>query len=101
MIHTGLLPHLLNQIRRSLKKDAQIPWSAFIETLSRLDAKLQPMEVDAIFEGVANSPEVFQTDLMMDLVESTGLDSYDPRPPNSAAEELKPRCEITKIDALI
>ncbi len=34
MIHTGLLPHLLNQIRRSLKKDAQIPWSAFIETLA-------------------------------------------------------------------
>ena len=80
MIHSGLLPHLLNQIRRSLKKDSQIPWSAFIEALARLDAKLQPMEVDAIFEGVADQSELFQTDLMMDLVESTGLDSYDPRP---------------------
>lgn len=80
MIHSGLLPHLLNQIRRSLKKEAQVPWSAFVETLARLDAKLQPLEVDAIFEGIAEQSELFQTDLMMDLVESSGLDSYDPRP---------------------
>lgn len=81
MIHTGLLPHLFNHIRRKLKKDARIPWSALVEALARVDATLTPLEIDAIFEGVEEQSRNYQTDLLTgDLVESAGLDRFDPRP---------------------
>jgi hypothetical protein len=80
MIHAGLYGLLLMQIRRCLKRDMEIPWSAFVETIKELNSKLEPIEVDAIFEGVAAQSKAFGTDMMFDLVDSFGLDSYDARP---------------------
>lgn len=81
MIHTGLIPHLFNYLRKQLKKDARIPWSAFIEALARVEAPLQPLELDAIFEGVESQSKTYQIDLLThDLAESTGLDRFDSRP---------------------
>jgi hypothetical protein len=80
MIHAGLFSLLLMQIRRCLKRDMEVPWSAFVEVLSRMNTKIEPIEVDAIFEGIAHQTSAFGNDMMFDLVDSLGLDSYDPRP---------------------
>ncbi len=80
MLDAGLYPQLLQQIRRCLKRDLQIPWSAFAEVIARLDLKMEAIDVDAFFEGVAFQSSAFEQDLMFDLVESKGLDTYDSRP---------------------
>ncbi len=79
MLQAGLYPQLLQQFRRCLKREMRVPWSAFAEVLSRLGVKLEPLEVDALLEGVAQQSNTFESDLMFDLVESHGLDSYDAR----------------------
>lgn len=80
MLHAELYPLLLMQFRRCLKRDLMMPWSAFVEVLSKIKAKLEPIEVDAIFEGVEFQSAAFEADLMSDLVQSKGLDAYDSRP---------------------
>jgi hypothetical protein len=104
MIHTGLLPHLFNHIRRQLKKDARIPWSALVEALARVDAALQPLELDAIFEGVESQSKTYQTDLLTnDLAESTGLDRFDSRPREARArrkENAKRQHEEKRADLM-
>ena len=80
MIHTGLEGPLLQQIRRCLKRDVALPWSALVEILVKTKTAIDPIEVDAIFEGIADQSETFQTDFMSDLVESFGLDQFDSRP---------------------
>lgn len=80
MLRAGLYTQLLQQVRRCLKRDLQVPWAALAEVIDRLGIKLEAIEVDAFFEGIAFQSSAFETDLMFDLVESAGLDSYDPRP---------------------
>ena len=80
MIQAGLYPQLLIQLRRCLKRDMRLPWSAMAEALGHLQAKLEPIEVDAIFEGISDQSSAFETDMMFDFVESLGLDNFDPRP---------------------
>lgn len=79
MIQAELFPQVIAQLRRCLKRDQLVPWSAMVETIHRLDVKLEPAEVDAIFVGVQHQSAAAENDLMLDLVESRGLDNYDPR----------------------
>lgn len=79
LVHAGLYDRLFNQVRKQLKTDGLLPWSAFIESLHRLGVALEPIEIDAIFEGV-NANIDLREEAMDDLVESRGLDSYDARP---------------------
>ncbi|MDX9731994.1 MAG: hypothetical protein RBT63_09505 [Bdellovibrionales bacterium] len=80
MIQANLHAALLIQIRRCLKRDMRVPWSGFAEALKQAEIKLEPLEVDAFFEGLNSQTISFDSDMMLDLVESTGLDGYDPRP---------------------
>ncbi len=88
MIHCGLYPVVLRQVRRCLKRDMEVPWSAFIEVLARMNVQLEPIEVDAIFEGVAHQTQTFEADMMFDLVESGGLDSFDSRPAEYRVQKI-------------
>jgi hypothetical protein len=80
MIQAGLYPQLFIQLRRCLKREMRLPWSAMTEALHHTGAKFEKIEVDAIFEGINSQSASFETDLMFELVESYGLDSLDSRP---------------------
>lgn len=115
MIQAGLHSQLLAQLRRCLKRDMQLPWSALAETLKRLGVQLEPLEVDAVFEGIALQSATFEADLMFDFVESRGLDKYDPRPGEYRAQkaahfrrtheqkraDLQQRLEYARINRLL
>lgn len=88
MAAAGLHSLILLQIRRCLKKEVVLPWSALVETLAVLKVPLEPMDVDAVFEGVGEQSQTFQTDCMADLVESQGLDQYDTRAPEFRAQKV-------------
>lgn len=88
MIQGGLYGQLLFQLRRCVKRELQIPWSAFAETLDHLRLRLEPIELDAIFEGVTFQTANFETDLMFELVESFGLDKFDSRPVEFRAQKV-------------
>lgn len=75
LVQSGLHSMLFVQVHRALRDDRPIPWGAFIESLKHVGIQLAPIEVDAIFEGVAA-----QDDGMDDLIESHALDSHDGRP---------------------
>lgn len=79
MSAAGLHSHLLLRLRLCVKNELALPWSALVESMMKLGVTLDPIEIDAIFEGVADQSSTFQTDCMSDLVESFGLDKYDPR----------------------
>lgn len=80
MIQAGLYSQLLFQMRRCLKREMQLPWAAMIEALHKSGAKIEPIEVDAIFEGMNAQSAQFDDDMMFDLVDSFALDRYDARP---------------------
>jgi hypothetical protein len=116
MIHTGLLPDLFNHLRKLLKKDARIPWSAFIEALDCVEAQLSQVERDAIFEGVESQSKTYEEDLLVhDLAQSKGLDRFDPRPIEARRKqieiakrlreekraELRRRLEYARVNRLI
>jgi len=79
MSAAGLHSELLSRLRLNLKNEVALPWAALVETVTKLGVTLEPLEVDAIFEGVADQSASFQTDCMSDLVESFGLDRFDAR----------------------
>jgi hypothetical protein len=66
----------------------QLPWSAFSEVLARMDLELQPIELDAFFEGVKSQSDAFEADLMFELVESFGMDVLDPRPSEFRTQKI-------------
>ncbi len=80
MIQVGLYPQLLFQIRRCLKREMQLPWAAMAEALAHMGVQLEPIEIDAFFEGISSQSASFETDLMFEFVESFGLDKFDTRP---------------------
>lgn len=74
LLAAGMTQTVLVHIARALKRDHPIPWSALIESLKLSKVEIEPIEIDALFEGAAANEGGLD-----DLVDSTALDPFDPR----------------------
>ncbi|MBL7688774.1 MAG: hypothetical protein JNJ49_12135 [Bdellovibrionaceae bacterium] len=83
LVNSHQLKPLFSQCLRNMKRDQPLPWAALIEAIKLTRVEIEPIEIDAIFEGIE-----FQEDGLDDLVESDGLDAFDPRPAKQRIEKM-------------
>ncbi len=75
LVNSRQLQPLFTQCLRNVKRELPLPWAALIEAIKFTGIKIEPIEVDAIFEGTESQDKGLE-----DLVDSNGLDAFDSRP---------------------